>query len=160
MSELGNQYNYKILPESSVSIIGSNSKNDSGDLYALDVNLKIASQRSKLLKRSFDFFTALLLLLCAPILVWFYQNKKQFLQNIYFILLNEKTWVSYQDKTLMPKELKLPKIKTGILNPSYLYKNKKGLNAHHSNLFYAKNYSLEMDLKILLLGFKNLDLKS
>jgi GT2 family glycosyltransferase len=160
MSELGNQYNYKILPESSVSIIGSNSKNDAGDLYALDVNLKIASQRSKLLKRSFDIVLALFMLLSAPLLVWFYQNKKQFLQNIIAVFWGEKTWVSYQENSSISKELKLPKIKNGILNPSYLFKNKKGLNAHHSNLLYAKNYSLEMDVKILVLGFKNLDVKN
>ena len=153
MSEIGNNLNYKILPDESVSIIGSNSKNSAGDLYAIDVNLKIASNRSRLLKRSFDILTCFLLLLSLPINIFFVNQKAQYLMNIFQVLGGKISWVGYHITGSQEHEMKLPNIKNGVLTPMYIHKNREGLTGKKLNLLYAKNYAIENDITIIFKGF-------
>ncbi len=156
ISLLGSKLNYKILPEESLSLVGSNSKNQAGDLYAIDVNLKLGSKRTQLYKRSFDIISSILLAATTPINIWFVKNKLGFLKNIYSVFSGKKTWVGYS-KTLDDKEaFTLPKIKNGIINPLQLRQNTKGLTGNRLNLLYAKNYSITYDFSLLLLGLKQL----
>lgn len=149
MTELGNKFNFKILPEESASIIGSNSKNSAGDLYAIDFNLKIATQRSQILKRVLDIFVSLFFILIFPILILIVNNKANLFNNLIQVLIGKKTWVSYSKDN--EDIYKLPKLKSGILNPST---NKITLKNSRINLLYAKNYSIENDLKIILKSIK------
>ncbi|MEZ4930222.1 MAG: hypothetical protein R2777_09500 [Chitinophagales bacterium] len=151
MTVLGSNLNYKILPEDSMSIIGSNSKNTAGDLYAIDVNLKIAGQRAKVLKRSFDVIFSLFLLLLFPIAVFFVKEKAGFFKNIFSVLIGEKTWVGYTPNN--SDTYKLPKLKAGVVSPFIVFDNKKAINSHKINLLYAKNYSVFDDLRIVFKGF-------
>ena len=154
ITELGNNLSYKIVPPKSLSIIGSDSKNTAGDLYAVDVNLAIDQTRSKQLKRLFDVASSLLLLFSLPLNIWFVKNKAGFIFNLFKVFLGRKTWVSYAkfDK----KPYNLPVIKMGVINPiiaSGLSKN-DSINTDRINLFYAKNYSVEKDLLYVFKGFK------
>lgn len=148
MNQLGNTYNYKILPENSMSIIGSNSKNTAGDLYAIDVNLRLSNPRAKLIKRSFDILFSIL----TPFFFFFVEKKGSFLKNSLAVFLGKKTWVGYCDDA---NNEYLPKIKKGVLCP-LSNSIKKGLPASQANLLYAKNYSLENDLVILIQSIKQL----
>ncbi|MFT5070240.1 MAG: GT2 family glycosyltransferase [Chitinophagales bacterium] len=156
MAELGNSLSYKILPEESVSIIGSNSKNSAGDLYAIDVNLKIASTRSKWIKRNFDILFAIILLAFSPILIWITRNKGNFFRNVWKVLKGELSWVGYYQNKNEDSELKLPTLKKGVLSPMDYRKSTKGLTGNKLNLLYAKNYSLENDITLVLKNFKDL----
>jgi GT2 family glycosyltransferase len=153
MSSIGNHLNYKILPEESLSIIGSNSKNSAGDLYAIDVNLQIASKRSKWIKRSFDIILSICLMLSLPINVFFVEEKTKYCFNILKVLLGKVSWVGYSESDSSSREIKLPKIKKGILNPAFLHKNKEGLTLEKLDLLYAKNYTVEIDVTVVLKGF-------
>lgn len=156
MTELGNELNYKILPQESLSIIGSNSKNSAGDLYAIDVNLKIASQRSTISKQIFDLAISLVLLSTLPVNIWLIRNKLNYLRNLTQVLLGKKSWVGYTQNDETADNYKLPKIKEGILNPLNSNKKEKGLSGNRLNLLYAKNYSLNFDLQIIMKNLKNL----
>lgn len=156
ITALGNQLSYKIVPPKSLSIIGSDSKNTAGDLYAVDVNLAIEQTRSKQSKRLFDIFTSLILLVSSPINIWFVKNKVGFISNIFKVFFGNKTWISYAkfDK----KTYNLPQIKSGVINPiiaSGLSEN-DSINTDRINLLYAKNYSVEKDLLYVFKGFKYL----
>jgi lipopolysaccharide/colanic/teichoic acid biosynthesis glycosyltransferase len=156
MADFGNQLNYKILPEESVSIIGSNSKNTAGDLYAIDVNLKISSARSRWIKRSFDISSSMLLLLTSPFIVLFVKNKRGFFRNTKQVLFGSFTWVGYYDQNDKQEKLKLPELQKGIFSPMNLRKNTKGLTGKKLNLLYAKNYSVETDISIVFRNIRNL----
>jgi GT2 family glycosyltransferase len=156
MADFGNQLNYKILPEESVSIIGSNSKNTAGDLYAIDVNLKISSARSRWIKRSFDISSSMLLLLTSPFIVLFVKNKRGFFRNTKQVLFGAFTWVGYYDQNDKQEKLKLPELQKGIFSPMNLRKNTKGLTGKKLNLLYAKNYSVETDISIVFRNIRNL----
>jgi GT2 family glycosyltransferase len=153
MSEIGNSLNYKILPEESVSIIGSNSKNSAGDLYAIDVNLKIASNKSRWLKRSFDILTCCFLVFSLPANIFFVNQKLQYVRNIIKVLSGKLSWVGYYKYETQVHEMKLPSIRNGVLSPMDTYKNTEGLTGKKLNLLYAKNYAIEIDTTIILKGF-------
>lgn len=156
MSELGNALNYKILPEESLSIIGSNSKNSAGDLYAIDVNLKINTKRARILKRLFDLALSLLLLISLPLNILFITSKGQYLSNIFMVILGKLSWVGYAKEEENVRKYTLPKIRNGVLNPSLIYENKKGLTFNKLNLLYAKNYTVEQDAIIFFKCFSKL----
>ncbi|MEI6899746.1 MAG: glycosyltransferase, partial [Bacteroidota bacterium] len=70
MSELKDQeVDFKIAPPESLSIIGSNSINTSGDLYVIDINTitKLANRRNK---RLLDILLSLSLLAVYPIIIF------------------------------------------------------------------------------------------
>lgn len=156
MTTLDNKYSYKIVPPKSMSIIGSDSKNTSGDLYALDVNLKIGNSKSKQLKRLFDIVTAFILGITILLNIWFVYNKKNYLKNIGKVFLGKKTWVSYSP--IITQTYHLPLIKKGIIHPisNSNIKENSTLNVERLNLLYAKNYSVEIDFFYLLKNFKQL----
>ncbi|MEZ4985740.1 MAG: hypothetical protein R2795_12010 [Saprospiraceae bacterium] len=67
MTQLGPQLLYKILPEDSISIIGSHSKNTSGELYTIDIQFNIAHPLQRRNKRLFDLGVSLLLMATTPL---------------------------------------------------------------------------------------------
>jgi O-antigen biosynthesis protein len=156
MSRLGERFNFKILPPQSMSIIGSDSKNSAGDLYAIDFHLKIAETRSKQLKKLFDFCAAILLIFLSPILIFFVRNKIGFLKNCALVLTGKKTWVGY-----IPCHencpYNLPDLLPGVVYASELnFTDKKSAIIHRLNLLYAKNYSVEDDFFFVIKNCRNL----
>ncbi len=157
MSELHDtQVNYKIAPEDSLSIIGSNSINTSGDLYIIDIKAidKYSNKRSK---RILDIITSLLLIPLIPILIFFIKKPHIFIKNIFMVLFGLKTWVGYYHDKHVHID-KLPRIKPGILHTGDAFKNRKipGETYNKLNIIYARDYKVTNDINILLKGFLNL----
>lgn len=148
--------NFKIAPPESLSIIGSNSINTSGDLYVINFNsiIKPANRRNK---RFFDIITSIVLLIGSPLFIFFIKHPHKYLLNCIKVLLGQKTWIGFYDHPDLNNG-KLPQLKDGVLTPL------DGLNQQHVsremleeiNLLYSKEYRLENDLSILIKGFKQL----
>lgn len=153
ISTLGKRLSYKIVPPESLSIIGSDSKNTSGDLYAIDVNLKIGDNRNRQLKRLFDLLSALFLLSTLVVNIWFVQNKLNYIKNIIKVLIGKKTWIGYAKSE--KKTYNLPTIKPSVITP-ITAKQQSKINTNRVNLLYAKNYSVENDFFYLIKLFKHL----
>ncbi len=155
MSQLANKpIDFKIAQPDTLFLIGSNSTHTSGeDLYVL--NLHAISKASNIRnKRTFDIIFALTSLLISPILVLFFQDRKQLLMNSLQCLIGKKSLVGY-DVTTNSKTIGLPSIKKGILHPT-------DDNNHQEikdklNLIYARDYSIWKDIEILKRSWKNLD---
>lgn len=156
MTNLGEQYNYKILPSQSESIIGSDSKNTSGDLYAIDVHLNLAQSRAKSLKRLMDIGVSVLLFFSFPITFWLMKEKLGYLRNILKVFSGKKTWVGYiPNKT--ESAYTLPKIPPSVIHPPIKTNIEKDtVIIDKLNLIYAKDYSVEDDLFLLLSRFRDL----
>jgi GT2 family glycosyltransferase len=152
MSTLGPKMLYKILPEDSVSIIGSHSKNHSGELYTIDVQFAIAQPLLRRNKRLLDIGMSLFLLLFFPVSMLIVKKTLGLFQNIFKVLIGRRSWVGYADSPTS-KEL-LPKIKPGVLNPVLPLEISQPDEAtvHRLNLLYAKDYQLWMDLDIVWKG--------
>ena len=106
--------NFKIAPEDSLSIIGSNSIHTRGDLYTININAidAVVNRRNK---RLLDFSLSIVLLLLFPVLMFFVRHPGTFFKNIFLVSFNQRTWVSYcpSAETLHH----LPQVKKGVLSP-------------------------------------------
>ena len=95
MTLIGNGLDYKIVPQESLSIIGSNSKDTAGDLYAVDINLAIASSIGKRNKRVLDLLVSFFLTLTFPIHILMVKNPMGMIKNIFRVIIGNKSWVGY-----------------------------------------------------------------
>jgi FlaA1/EpsC-like NDP-sugar epimerase len=140
---------FKIVPEESLFIIGSNNKNTPGDFYTIEINLKLAKAFEQQKKRAFDISLSLLLLLVSPFLLVFIKKPMNLFSNIFRVLLGEKTWVSYASADNIKL---LPVIKSGIVSPLDAQPGKyfNPVTIQKLNFLYAKDYSIEGDFLIVL----------
>lgn len=144
---------YKIAPPESLFIIGSNSIDDQGDLYLVDVNA-ITNRTNKRNKRLFDVAASLIMLPLFPLLLFRVQNPLGLLGNIFRVLGGKYSWVGLIDQG----RGKISQVKPGILNPA------DGLSADlpdddtaaRLNVIYARDYKVEKDLSVLLRSLKAL----
>jgi GT2 family glycosyltransferase len=146
MSRLSGRAHVKILPEDSINIIGSRSKNEPGELYVLDVDYKIREPRMLRVKRLTDICMAFTVLLLLPVLMW--SNGTQMIRFIFEVLAGTKTWVSYLQT---PDHNNLPKIKPGILAPYHAWPQKTLSDDVKARIcfLYARDYSPERDVEVV-----------
>lgn len=160
MSELHIAHvDYKIAPEDSLSIIGSNSINTAGDLYIVNINAidKASNLRNK---RLLDLLVSFLLVFLLPISIFIVRKPLGYFINIAKVFFGKRSWVGYY-KDENCKTDKLPSIKTGVLNPTDSFKHKIVMEdtPKRLNLLYARDYKTLNDLNIIFRGFKNLGRK-
>jgi hypothetical protein len=146
---------FKIAHPDSLYLIGSNSTNTNGELYTLDL-YNINTPKNKRNKRTFDFITAIVLLLICPLVIWMYKNKKQLIKNLFACLIGKKTWVGI---SLQPKQQlhNLPKISNGIFSPTYNVNNEDELLIEKLNLIYARDYTFFKDWEIVKKNWSKID---
>ncbi|HKK61234.1 MAG TPA: glycosyltransferase [Bacteroidales bacterium] len=148
--------NYKIAPPESLSIIGSNSINTSGDLYTIHFNSigKKPNQRSK---RLFDILVSILLLVSFP--VWFFVVKRPLnaWYSLLLVFIGMRTIVGYET-SVMGHSIDLPALRKGLLSPATNSRmiNQSDEKTDRLNVMYAKDYKLSNDLQILIKGFRYL----
>jgi hypothetical protein len=146
---------FKIVPEESVFIIGSNSKDEPGDFYTLEINLALNTPNQLRKKRLLDVLVALMCIPLLPILLIIVKQKANFGLNIFKVLLGEKTWVGYAPSQNGDT---LPKLKPSVLtttDPNGV-ENLSDVKIQKLNFMYAKEYAIEKDLGILLTSLDRL----
>ncbi len=136
---------FKIAPPESLSIIGSNNIDTSGDLYMIDVN-SISKSNNKRNKRLMDIAISLLALVFSPVLIWVQKNKSNYFLNCFNVLIGFYSWVGYGKFA----NTSLPEIKRSVLSPALLsLKELDHSKINLINLRYAKDYKIEKDLLII-----------
>ncbi|MVN74887.1 glycosyltransferase [Hymenobacter sp. HMF4947] len=145
--------NYKILPEDSQYIIGSNGKNASGDYYTLDLNLRLAQPAQRRTKRLLDLLASLALLLATPFLIWGLRQPGGLLPNIGRVLLGRRSWVGlrYTPEAAGPPAVLSPADAAGPALPPADAATRRRLE-----FLYAKDYEYDMDLRTLWRGWRGL----
>lgn len=145
---------FKIATPESLSIIGSNSTETTGELYVVPVNA-ISSPKNQRNKRLLDSALAFIFVICIPALYWLIKPGNSLCRNIYQVILGRKSWVGYASEQVQANEL--PPLKPGVLSPADLFsaalspEKKKRID-----LDYAKNYRILTDLKIIFRNLKRL----
>jgi len=155
MTRLGVSVDYKILPEESLSIIGSSSKNTTGELYTINIRFQIADPRLRRSKRTFDLLFAIFLFLTFPIQLFLIKKIKGLFQNIINVITNRKSWVGY---TLTAHDFSLPRLKSGVLSPldALTLKHLNEATIQRLNFLYAKEYEVSKDVEIIWKGYSML----
>ena len=154
MEEWHSSLDYKIAPEDSLSIIGSNSINTRGDLYTIDIKtINTNSNRRK--KRLFDMTSSFMGIVLWVFLAVFINKPFHFLKSCFKVLFGKYSWIGYCN-TKNHDKLRLPKIKKGIFDPS-TNMSRIGLTEEekeHLNLMYARDYSLSKDINFFFRALK------
>ncbi|MCG8410738.1 MAG: glycosyltransferase [Bacteroidales bacterium] len=146
--------NFKIAQPDTLTIIGSNSIETAGELYAININ-SISKEENIRKKRVFDIVSSFFVLLISPILILMPKHNINLIRNILNVICGKKTWIGYNCSDNIEN---LPNIKQGVLNPIDS-RNQSNLShefIHNSNIVYAKNYTVWNDFKIFFRGFKNI----
>ena len=150
---------FKIAPPESLFIIGSNSVEDPGELYVININ-NINKNVNKRNKRLIDLIFSFSFLLLSPILVFLEKNPVGFLINIFNVLGGKFSWVGYSKN--IKSDNMLPTIRPGILSPVDGLKriSTDQLTKNRLNSLYAKDYKASIDLQIIRKGWRNLGRKA
>ena len=144
---------FKILPQDSEYIIGSSGKDSPGDYYALDITLNLFRPQQVRNKRLLDVLTSALLLLLAPVLVWFQPRRGGFLRNCLRVLGGSRTWVGLRHAAAPQTAAR------AILSPADTVRAGAPLTEatrRRLELLYAKDYEPTTDLRVLWQGFRQL----
>jgi lipopolysaccharide/colanic/teichoic acid biosynthesis glycosyltransferase len=157
MSEItSKEVEYKIAPPESMFIIGSNSMDNAGELYIIDIN-SISRWMNKRNKRLVDIILAIIFLLLGPVLIFFQKNPSGYFRNIFNVLGGTYSFVGYKTGENISTAM-LPKIRPGILNPldAQYTQQLDGQTINRLNSLYAKDYQIYSDLNIIWKGIRNL----
>ncbi|ASS48316.1 MAG: hypothetical protein A3D31_08880 [Candidatus Fluviicola riflensis] len=145
---------FKIAQPDSLFLIGSNSIETAGDLYIMDINA-ISHPVKRRQKRLIDLLTGTVMLLFAPVLIWFYANKIAYLHNSLRLISGKLTAIGYSSKA-PGKHSELPSIKRGILSPEDRLSKADANIAVKLDLLYAREYTMLLDVQIILRSWKKL----
>ncbi|MEW6469403.1 MAG: glycosyltransferase [Bacteroidota bacterium] len=155
MMKLGNSaVDYKIAPPESLSVIGSNSIDTSGDLYVIDVN-SITKPSNRRNKRVVDVMVCLALLPALPAALFIVKKPAGLIRNWFAVLFGFKSWIGLGNGS--KAGARLPSIKKGVLSPADLFpKEVSPETAERLNILYTKDYRSWNDVNIVLRAFRKL----
>jgi O-antigen biosynthesis protein len=145
---------FKIAPAEGQSVIGSDTRSDSGELYVLHYNT-LSGKLSRRKKRLFDIALSLIFFVTSPVLLWFVAGKAGFFRNLALVLAGLRSWVGYY-QSRGGEHPGLPVIRPGILTTAEGMLHEPGDSgmAEKINLNYAKDYRVMNDLQIILRSFR------
>ena len=142
----------KFHASGSNSIVGSDSKNTSGDFIANSTTYKLGMPLERRNKRLLDIVVSILFILAAPLLIFIKKGGSAFYKNVFKVLSGKKTWVGYATENN-----NLPTIKASVITSTALPKALNDLPAGSllkSDEWYAAGYTAVTDLKKISKGFK------
>lgn len=153
MQLLGPVYHYKILNPGTDTLMGSNSKNSSGDLYAGDLNFSLGKPISRHQKRLLDIGICICMLAASPLLLL--AGRVRFLRHWWKVFTGAGSWIGYRLQNENSAR-GLPLLKPGVFYPG------NGPDLHllaaediwKLNYLYAKHYNIRDDISILLDRFR------
>lgn len=143
MSEIGSKVNYYTMPSNSNFVIGSHSKNENGLYFGEQVELNLTKNEFRTQKRIFDIAWSFFVILFSPFLFWRSKTRK-WTTNAFSVLRGKKSWVGYAGNGE-----KLPQLKPGVYNTAYQLAEESDQFKNNLDQLYARNYTLEMDLKAI-----------
>ena len=148
---LGSAFDFKILNQGVDTLIGSNSKNQAGDLYAADINLHLSRSITLRQKRLFDLIMCLAMIPVFPVLIFIVGNIAGFLKAWVQVVTGGRTWVGYwiaNEDSIAG----LPPIRQGVIHHAVEYASiqTNGADVRKLNYLYAKHYTVTDDLNVLL----------
>ncbi|MBR1549146.1 MAG: glycosyltransferase [Bacteroidales bacterium] len=133
---------YKIAPENSDYVIGSNSILSRESLFLDDLET-ISTDACRRNKRLFDLTTALMLLLLSPVLFWFQRRKNAYYADCLRVLAGRRSWVGFRGRK-------------GIFSPADLAPGASPELQERLLLRYMRHYKTSTDASILLHNLNNI----
>ncbi len=145
----------KIHAKGSTSIVGSDSKDSSGEALSRENGCKLASPYNRRLKRLVDICVSLLGILGFPILLFLVKKPLRFFAHCLEVLVAQKTWVGYSTGGT-----NLPPLRRSILSsngmPIGVRQELPAESLQMMDYWYARDYEISSDLKLIARRFRRL----
>jgi O-antigen biosynthesis protein len=146
------RFKIKFFASGTHSIVGSDSKDTTGDAISLQEKFMLSHAQARRCKRMADVVCSLILLFLSPLLFWFSKQKTTYFANALQVLLAGKTWVGYAQE-----HPQWPPLRPGVLesNGKTTAANRQlsPLILYQLDYRYAKNYRCYNDIKLIMKGF-------
>ncbi len=155
VQELPTGIRIKFHVSGSNSIVGSDSRNTSGEAVSKENGFKLADPHNRRLKRLIDVFIAVFSLITFPVHLLIVKKPFQFFSNCFAVLFAKKTWVGYA-----MEEKKLPGLRQGIIacNGAVPAREQKlpAESLQMMDYWYARDYEPINDLRLVWRNYRKL----
>jgi GT2 family glycosyltransferase len=145
----------KFHASKSRSIVGSDSKDTTGEALSKENGYKIANPYNSRIKRLIDFSVSLFFIISFPFHFLFVKRPFIFFRNCFLVLFAERTWIGY---TINGKPL--PPLRKAIIGCNGVSLNTtQQLPAESLQLidyWYARDYELIQDIKLIWKSYRRL----
>lgn len=145
----------KIHAAGSHSIVGSDSKDSSGEAVSKENGYKLANPYNRRLKRLIDVFVSVMGIISFPLQLFIVKKPFRFLSNCFSVLLANKTWIGYASS-----DKHLPRLAAAVIGSNGIPMDAQ-LNLPKESLqmmdyWYARDYEPVKDLKMILRTYRKL----
>lgn len=138
----------RIHAAGSGSIVGSDSKDSSGESVSKENGYKLADPYNRRLKRLMDVLIALLGLVTFPVQLFIIKKPLSFFNNCFQVLLARKTWIGYA-----AAEKNLPRLNKAVIACNGVPVSAGQVLSAESlqmlDYWYARDYEVINDLKLI-----------
>jgi GT2 family glycosyltransferase len=149
------QTGIKFHADHSLSIVGSHSKNSSGEFVTKENGFKLSHPNNRRLKRLIDVIIAFTGLITFPIHLMIVKKPFSFFANCFAIIVAQKTWISYA-----VQEKNLPGLRKGVIACNGIpHSVKQQLPADSLQMvdyWYARDYTPLTDLRLIKKVYRKL----
>jgi len=155
IQQLPPSINVKIHAHGTTSIIGSNSKDSSGEVVSQENGFKLSDPYNRRLKRLLDVSISIFSIITFPVHLIFVRKPLSFLKNCFQVLFARKTWIGYA----VP-EKSLPSLYNAVISCNGIPADKKQALPKESlqmmDYWYARDYEPINDLKLIKRMYRSL----
>jgi hypothetical protein len=145
----------KLHAANSQSIVGSNSRDTSGEAVSKEIGYKIANPYNRRIKRLFDVVSSVLFIISFPFHFIFVKRPGAFLANCFKVLFARQTWIGYTTNGAF-----LPKLRKGIIGCNGMapdaIQQLPAESLHMVDYWYARDYEPAEDLRLVWENYKQL----
>jgi hypothetical protein len=145
----------KFHAANSQSIVGSDSKDTSGEAVSKENSYKIANPYNRRTKRLIDFTTSLLFIISFPLHFIFVNQAVSFFANCFMVLFARRTWIGY---TVSGGSL--PKLRKAVVGCNGMPVNTAQQLPPESlqmvDYWYARDYEPIQDLRLIWKNYRKL----
>ena len=151
----GNDIKIKIHAAGSGSIVGSDSKDSSGEAVSKENGFKLADPYNRRLKRLQDILISLFALVSFPVHLIGVKKPFQFFANCFAVLFAQKTWVGYATE-----EKNLPPLHQAVMTcngiPATIKQELPRQSLQMVDYWYARDYDPSQDIKLIWRMYRRL----
>ncbi|MES1214264.1 MAG: hypothetical protein ABUT20_02010, partial [Bacteroidota bacterium] len=155
IQKLASQVRVKFHAANSHSIVGSDSKDSSGEALSKEKGFKLGDPYNRRIKRLIDVSFSLLALVTFPIHLIFVKNPISFFGNCFKVIFTKKTWIGYA-----AEEKNLPVLRKGIIACNAVPLSVNQLLPPESltmvDYWYARDYDPFNDIRLIWKCYKQL----
>ncbi|MEO5945930.1 MAG: glycosyltransferase [Chitinophagaceae bacterium] len=155
IQQLPSSVTTKIHAHGTTSIVGSNSKDSSGEVVSKENGFKLSDPYTRRIKRLLDVSVSIFSVITFPVHFFFVKNPFSFFSNCLLVLFARKTWIGYA----IP-EKNLPVLYDAIISCNGIPANNKQQLPKESlqmmDYWYARDYEPMNDLKLIKKMYRSL----